>query len=83
MTNDVRMTWRLIGIFFLGCVLLSYPVLTMFNVKVILFGFPVLYLYIFIIWMIIILFIYRVSKMHTKKGKKNSEDPFLIPTPKE
>lgn len=41
---------RLAGIVLLGCVLLNYPILFLFNQAEILFGIPPLYLYIFSAW---------------------------------
>lgn len=55
----------LVGIFILGCTLLSYPVLTIFNLKSLVFGLPLLYLYVFVAWFIVIVLVYCVVKMHT------------------
>jgi uncharacterized membrane protein len=62
MTTTASTNWRLVGIFLLGCVVLSFPVLTIFNVKALVFGFPLLYIYIFTVWIILILLIYCVSR---------------------
>ncbi len=45
---------RLVGIFLLGCVLFNYPILSLFNIDIMLLGIPMLYLYIFGIWAILI-----------------------------
>ena len=81
MTTGAVLTWRLIGLFILGCVLFSYPVLTMFSVKTMLFGIPLLYLYIFISWMMIIVFLYLVSRKSTKKRQQAPPDSFFISDP--
>ena len=65
MTTYNLVAWRFLGIFFLGCVFLSYPVMTLFNIEVLLFGIPLLYLYIFLLWLVIIFLIYLVSKQNT------------------
>lgn len=41
---------RLVAIFLLGCVLLNYPLLFLFNRGVMVFGIPLLYAYIFLVW---------------------------------
>jgi hypothetical protein len=40
----------LIAVFILGGVLFNYPILSLFNAPAILFGIPVLYVYIFLAW---------------------------------
>lgn len=41
---------RLVAIFLLGCVVLNYPLLFLFNRGANLFGIPLLYAYIFLAW---------------------------------
>ena len=49
--NRSRLTGqRLAAIFLLGCVLLNYPLLHLFNRSDTLFGIPLLYAYIFLAW---------------------------------
>jgi hypothetical protein len=45
---------RLAAIFLLGCVLLNYPILFLFNSPESFFGIPLLYIYIFGIWALLI-----------------------------
>lgn len=45
---------RLVAIFLLGCVLLNYPILFLFNKAEGWFGIPPLYLYIFGAWALLI-----------------------------
>jgi len=44
----------LISIFLIGAVLFNYPVLSLFNLNLIVYGIPLLYLYLFSVWGIII-----------------------------
>lgn len=53
----------LIGLFLLGSVLFNFPILTLFNQRIALLGIPLLYLYIFIVWTVLILAIMRVTKI--------------------
>ena len=45
---------RLIALFVLGCLLFNYPVLSLFNVATVAFGVPLLYVYIFAAWALLI-----------------------------
>ena len=46
---------RLVAVFLLGVLLFNYPLLAVFNAPASLFGVPVLYLYLFFVWALIIL----------------------------
>jgi hypothetical protein len=45
---------RLVALFFLGCLLFNYPVLSLFNVSAEALGVPVLYAYLFATWALLI-----------------------------
>ncbi len=45
---------RLVAVFLLGCVLLNYPILSLFDKAAGWFGVPPLYLYIFVAWALLI-----------------------------
>ena len=45
---------RLIALFVLGCLLFNYPVLSLFNVPGEALGVPVLYVYIFAAWALLV-----------------------------
>jgi hypothetical protein len=46
---------RLIGLLLAGMVLLNFPVLSVFSVNGLIFGIPVLYLYLFSVWILLII----------------------------
>ena len=54
MIRDSIITKRLVGLFLLGYVLFNYPLLSLFNHNRLIFGIPMLYGYIFFIWVIMI-----------------------------
>ena len=54
MQEHERKGQRLIALFFLGCLLFNYPVLSLFNVAAEAFGVPVLYAYIFAAWALLV-----------------------------
>jgi hypothetical protein len=45
---------RLVALCFLGVILFNYPMLAVFNVAATLFGIPVLFVYIFAAWSLLI-----------------------------
>ena len=52
--NSAPLTARLLCLFALGCLLFNYPMLALFNVRASLFGIPVLYMYLFVAWALVI-----------------------------
>ncbi len=62
MTLDSAFSRRLFGLFLLGCILFNYPILSLFNRDTFLFGIPMLYLYVFSIWMLLIALILFVTR---------------------
>ena len=50
MDNDHSKIGRLTAVFFLGVLLLTYPILTLFDHSISLFGIPLLFLYLFAVW---------------------------------
>jgi hypothetical protein len=53
-TPDSRKIRRLTGVFLLGWVLLNYPILSLFNRPTSFGGIPLLYVYMFASWVLII-----------------------------
>ena len=45
---------RLIAVFLLGCLLFNYPLLYLFNIDYRLFGIPLIYVYVFAAWGLLI-----------------------------
>ena len=54
MTRESKLNKRLVALFLLGCVLLNYPILSLVNLEILIFGLPLLYVYIFGIWCLLI-----------------------------
>ena len=54
MTRESKLNKRLVALFLLGCVLLNYPILSLFNLEILIFGLPLLYVYLFGIWCLLI-----------------------------
>ncbi len=62
MTRDKINGRRLVGLFLLGMLLFNFPLLHLFNRSVLVLGIPVLYLYLFAAWALIILLILMISR---------------------
>jgi hypothetical protein len=45
---------RLVALCVLGCFLLSYPLISLFNLPRLVWGIPVLYAYLFFVWLVLI-----------------------------
>ena len=60
MSNDKGA--KLIGLFFLSFVLLTFPILNLFGRELFFGGIPLLYLYVFGIWLILIIIVRQTLK---------------------
>ncbi|MBL8514166.1 MAG: hypothetical protein JNJ55_09280 [Betaproteobacteria bacterium] len=58
---------RLIAVLLLGVVLFNFPLLAIFNVKAMLWGIPLLYVYLFAAWAVVIALVCWVVERHTGK----------------
>ena len=63
MTTDELKTRRLVGLFLLGCTLFNYPILSLFNLPVSISGIPLLFVYVFVTWALLIVSIFLVTKL--------------------
>lgn len=74
MTNDSIKNKRLAGLFLLGCIVFNYPLLSLFNLRRILFGLPLFYLYIFSVWSAMIILLIWVTKSPSFQKKRSSAE---------
>ncbi len=65
MTRDKLNGRRLVGLFLLSLVLFNYPLLCLFNRPLLVFGIPILYLYLFGVWTLIIFLMLVISRSKT------------------
>jgi hypothetical protein len=54
MTPENKKNKRLVALFLFGFVLLNYPILSLLNINRMILGFPLLYIYIFGVWGLLI-----------------------------
>ena len=70
MTPDSIINKRLAALFLLGCVLFNYPILSLVNVTALVLGIPLLYLYLFTVWTMLIGLVVWITPM-----EKNRQPP--------
>lgn len=74
MTRDSKINKRLVALFLLGCVLLNFPILSLVNLEILIFGLPLLYVYIFGIWCLIIGLTALATLYHSREQADDSGD---------
>ena len=74
MTRDSKTNKRLVALFLLGCVLLNYPILSLVNLEILVFGLPLLYVYIFGIWCMLISLTALATLFHSRDRADDSGD---------
>ena len=68
MTPENKKYKRLIALFLFGIVLLNYPILSLLNINILILGYPLLFVYIFGIWGLLIF----LSALATSRSKNHS-----------
>jgi hypothetical protein len=73
MTPESKKNKRLVALFLLGFVLLNYPILSLLNLHIFVFGLPLLYIYIFGIWGLLILLSAWITMRRSRENAEHSE----------
>ena len=73
MTKDSIKNKRLVGLFLLGCIVFNYPLLSLLNLKRMLYGLPLFYLYIFAAWSVMIILLIIVTHRSSTQNKPPME----------
>jgi len=71
MNSKNRKSMQLVGVFFLGCVLFNYPIMTLFNIDAFILGLPLFYVSLFTGWAVIILLILLITETRRKRKSPN------------
>jgi hypothetical protein len=64
---------RFLGLFLIGCLLFNYPILSLFNLDIMVFGIPLLYFYLFTVWITLIILMIRVSASQTDRHSSDQD----------
>ena len=73
MTPKARKNKRLVGLFLLGWALFNYPLLSLFNLKTMIFGVPLLFFYVFTGWALLILLAAIVTRTRPHPPSKPTD----------
>lgn len=74
MTKANKKAKRLIGLFLLGILLFNYPIIALFNLKKLVLGLPLLFVYMFAVWSGFILLIFIITTPFTTGRSKLSDN---------
>ena len=74
MTPENKKYKRLVALFLFGFALFNYPILSLLNLDISVFGLPLLYIYIFGIWGLLILLAALATRNRPKEPIENSTD---------
>ena len=66
MTRESINGRRLVGLFLLGVLLFNFPLLSLFNRPALVWGIPVVFLYLFSVWALFIFMILLISRSNPK-----------------
>ena len=61
MITETTRTKRLIGLFLLGYLLFNHPIISLFNLPRMVLGIPLLYGYIFAVWVLLIVLVALIA----------------------
>ena len=75
MTRESKLNKRLVALFLLGCALFNYPILSLFNLDIPILGMPLLLVYIFGIWCLLIGLAAQATMFRSNEHKDDSDDP--------
>jgi len=68
--NSLSRSGGAVGLFLAALVLFNFPIISLFDRNSLLFGIPLLYLYLFLIWSLVIFAVYRHSVSRTSRKRK-------------
>ncbi|MEE4606678.1 MAG: hypothetical protein V2J65_35725 [Desulfobacteraceae bacterium] len=74
MTRESKLNKRLVALFLLGCVLFNYPILSLLNFEIPIFGLPLLLVYIFSAWCLLIGLAALATRSRARRPAGNSDD---------
>ena len=74
MMRENELNKRLVALFLLGCVLFNYPILSLFNLEIPIFGWPLLLVYIFGNWCLLIGLTALATMFRSNEHKDDSDD---------
>ena len=74
MTNGRKRYYSLIILFCGGYLLMNYPLLSLFNLPRLLWGFPILYIYIFSAWLLLIILVVWITSSSNRLKEPSKQE---------
>ena len=74
MMRESKLNKRLVALFLLGCVLFNYPILSLFDLEIPIFGLPLVVVYIFGIWCLLIGLTALATMFRSNEHKNDPDD---------
>ena len=74
MTRDSKINKRLVALFLIGCVFFNFPILSLVNLKILIFGLPLMYVYIFGVWCLLISLTALATLFRSRQRANDSAD---------
>jgi hypothetical protein len=79
MTPENIKNKRLFCLFLLGCLIFNYPIISLFNHEIFIFGIPLLFVFLFCAWGLIIIAMIFITRIHPKMHYKPANEPKPCP----
>jgi len=73
MTRDENKNKRLVGLFLLAWIVFNFPILSLFNLDGMIFGIPLLYVYIFGAWALFIVLMALITGVRASKFQGHTD----------
>ena len=70
MTPENIKNRRLFSLFLMGCLIVNFPIISLFNYPVFIWGIPVLYIFLFSAWGFLIIAMIFITLTHPKGERK-------------
>jgi len=75
MTSENIKNKRLFCLFLLGCLIFNYPIISLFNHELFIFGIPILFVFLFFAWILVIIAMVFITRIHPKMQHKKAHEP--------
>jgi TRAP-type C4-dicarboxylate transport system permease small subunit len=75
MTPENIKNKRLFCLFLLGCLIFNYPIISLFNHEIFIFGIPLLFVFLFCAWAWVIIAMVFITRIHPKMQHKQTDAP--------
>jgi hypothetical protein len=75
MTPENTQNKRLFALFLLGCLIFNFPIISLFNHDIFIFGIPILFIFLFFAWGLFIIVMVFITRILPKGQHKQNDEP--------